>query len=49
MNARDGFTLWSDAFEGDGGNVFALQDAIASASVEALRAHYGIDSAAARP
>ena len=37
INATDGLTLWSDAFERENKDVFAVQDEITSAIVSALR------------
>lgn len=37
INATDGLTLWSDAFERENKDVFAVQDEITSAIVAALR------------
>jgi len=37
INATDGLTLWSDAFERESKDVFAVQDEITSAIVAALR------------
>jgi serine/threonine-protein kinase len=44
VSARDGFTLWADAFEGDDGDLFALQDEIAEASADALRQYFALDA-----
>lgn len=48
-NARDGLSLWSQRFEGNLRDVFALQDSLAGAITEALRGRFGgIVSNAAR-
>jgi serine/threonine-protein kinase len=51
-NAADGIVLWSDRYEGDAKDVFAVQDSIAAAIVGALRltlgAGTGVELAATR-
>jgi len=40
-DARDGLSLWSQRFEGDVSDVFALQDSLAAAVADALRSRFG--------
>ncbi len=52
VNAADGFTLYADRLEGTKGNLFAMEDEVAGAMRELLRAHFslaGVDSTARRP
>lgn len=42
VDARDGFTLFADRMEGDRGNLFAMEDDVASAMRDLLRAHFGL-------
>jgi eukaryotic-like serine/threonine-protein kinase len=42
MNARDGFQLWSDRFDRDLDDIFALQDEIARAIVDRLELTLGL-------
>jgi serine/threonine-protein kinase len=49
-SAADGLVLWSDRFDREAGDVFAVQDEIAAAVVSALRGRLGTrDSAALAP
>ena len=41
VNAADGFMIWSDVYESDLTDVFAVQDAITTAIIEALGEHFG--------
>ena len=45
MNAHDGFQLWSDRFDRDLDDIFALQDEIARAIVERLELTLGLRAA----
>ena len=45
MNAHDGFQLWSDRFDRDLDDIFALQDEIAHAIVERLELKLGLRAA----
>ena len=49
VNAADGFMIWSDLFESEEKDLFAVQDGIAGAIVTALEGHFGQDSSAAAP
>ncbi|WP_411281078.1 protein kinase domain-containing protein [Gemmatimonas sp.] len=52
VNAADGFTLYADRLEGVKGNLFAMEDEVAGAMRELLRAHFsltGSDGGARRP
>jgi serine/threonine-protein kinase len=42
VDARDGFMLWADRFEGDTGNLFAMQDVVAAAMEARLRDHFAL-------
>jgi len=42
VNAADGFTLYADRLEGMKGNLFAMEDEVASAMRELLRAHFSL-------
>lgn len=42
VNAADGFTLYADRLEGMKGNLFAMEDEVAGAMRELLRAHFGL-------
>jgi eukaryotic-like serine/threonine-protein kinase len=44
VSATDGFMVWSDMYERDADDVFALEDEIAKSVAEALRQHFGLDS-----
>jgi serine/threonine-protein kinase len=44
VSAGDGFMLWSDMYERDASEIFALEDEIARSVAEALRQHFGLDS-----
>lgn len=46
-NASDAIVLWSDHYEGDAKDVFALQDSIAHSIVRALKLAIGVGSAPA--
>ena len=41
VSAADGFMIWSDVYESDLTDVFAVQDAITTAIIEALGDHFG--------
>lgn len=45
-NASDGIVLWSDRYDGDAKDIFAVQDSIAAAIVGALRLTLGASSGA---
>ncbi len=44
INAENGFTIWSDTFEREMESIFALQDEITSATVDALKLKLNISS-----
>lgn len=41
VDADDGFSMWSETYEADAGDVFAVQDSIARAIAGALRERFG--------
>jgi eukaryotic-like serine/threonine-protein kinase len=45
VNAADGFTLYADRLEGMKGNLFAMEDEVANAMRELLRAHFSLGAA----
>jgi len=49
INSASGFHLWSQAFEGDVGEVFKVQDEIAAAITDALKTRLSSGHPAARP
>ncbi len=42
VDARDGFTVWSDQFEGDRKMLFQMQDRIASSVAAAMADRFGL-------
>jgi serine/threonine-protein kinase len=49
VNATDGFTVWSDVFDEENKDLFALQEAVASAVADALTEELGPTPVAAVP
>ncbi len=45
VDARDGFTLWADRFEGKAGGLFAMEDAASAAMQARMREHFGLRAA----
>lgn len=45
VDARDGFMLWADQFEGDTSALFAMEDQVAAAMQTRLREHFGLAAA----
>ena len=44
VKADDGFHLWSETYDRDAGDIFALQDEITAAIIEALKVKLGTDA-----